>query len=112
MPAKQVRIGDLQPTDIIRQGTVSFLETLTPEQILAIKNHPIEVVETPRGLLLTEGNNRAAVLAAKGVATLAVEYKTLRDLGKFFDGFLDEVYRFVDELRARGIYSVSDLWQA
>ncbi len=109
---KLVRIEDLQPTDTLRQPAVSFLETLTPDEIKAVGDHPIEVLETPGGLLLTEGHNRVAVLAKKGEIEVNVRYQTVKDLGTCFSGYLEQVHQIVDELRQQGIFTPYDLWAA
>ena len=110
MPAKQVRIEDLQPTDTLRQETVSFLETLTPEQIKGL-GMP-QVWETSSGLLISDGNHRAAVLAQQGANSIEVDYNPAKNIPEYLQEFLTEIIKRAKNLTSKSIYSVYDLWQA
>tara|TARA_Y100000310_G_scaffold300403_1_gene336057 strand:- start:1430 stop:1762 length:333 start_codon:yes stop_codon:yes gene_type:complete len=110
MPAKKVRISDLQPTDTLRTETVSFLETLTPETIVSM-GLP-QVWDTSEGLLISDGNHRAAVLASKGHKTMDVDYVNEQEVKLYCSSDLSLVLRRARELMKKGIYSPSDLWQA
>lgn len=111
MPARLVNLAELQPTDTLRADTISFLETLTPEQILDIKGQ-IQVWETNKGLLISDGNNRAAVLVSKGRQKIEVDYISRREAETYCPDFLDTVIGRAESLSSKGILSPYDLWQS
>jgi len=108
MPARIINIGDLQPTDTLRIGTISYLETLTPQEIIGL-GMP-QVWDTPYGLLISDGNHRVAALAQKGVKTLEADYIKISVDDIEING-LQEVIARAEQLRALGITNPYDLWQ-
>jgi hypothetical protein len=107
---KLIKIADLQPTDTLREQNVGFLETLNPMQIA---NYGlIWVLGTSIGDLITEGNNRTAVLARKGMEQIRAKYIDFRKVDRGYLAFLDMHLDMAEQLRRQGIYSVYDLWQA
>ena len=110
MPAKIVKIADLQPTDTLRQPTVSFLETLDPKGMRAL-GLP-QVWETPKGLLISDGNQRAAVLAKKGHEHIEVDYNHADNAPAYFLSCLEIVKARAGAMQRQGIHSPYDLWAA
>lgn len=108
MPARIMRIADLQPTDVLRQESLAYLESLTNEEI---KNSgTMQVWETSHGILLSDGNNRTAILAKRGERKVKVDYHNSRGMAE--DSFIKVHAELAKKLRQRGIYSPMDLWQA
>ena len=107
---RTVKIIDLQPTDQLRTGTLSFLETLSLNEIHEL-GAP-QAWETQEGLLISDGNNRVAVLARKGQETVDVDYNNIHEISNEHTYFKNEITQRAKELRERGIYSFDDLWHA
>ncbi len=110
MAKKSYRFSELQPTDCLRQKAVTFFKTLSYEQILSV-TPPIEVLEANGQAFLSEGNNRAAVLALRGYKEIDAEFKKLEELPEYFYGFAQEMITFSEQLRQQGIHNVHHLWQ-
>ena len=108
MSTQLVLLSRLRPTDIINPATVSFLEKLSTEQIKSLVGVP-QVWETDEGLLISDRNNRAAVLAKRGLTAIEVDYNHQRDLSEHFTDLLSEVIAKAKNLTNRGIYTPYDL---
>jgi hypothetical protein len=71
---RKVRLKDLQPTDTVKEETISYLAMLTTEELNALKPMP-QVWLFEETMVLSDGNNRSAVLAQRGEQEMLVEYK-------------------------------------
>ena len=100
----------LQLTDILRRGTIQFLQNLTNEQINAFS----ETKDKPQvwrlyGInYLSEGNNRAAILASRSQEKLEVEYHDENDPYSFL---AEPLIEKAEVLRTQGIFTPHDLWK-
>ncbi len=71
---RKVKLKDLQPTDITREKTISYLATLTTEELNRLEPLP-QVWFVEETMVLLDGNNRSAVLAQRGEQEMLVEYR-------------------------------------
>lgn len=110
MPARLINLEDLQPTDTLRESSQSYLQTLTYEEIE--KRHGLpQVWKTDIGLLISDGNQRAADAYKKGLKEIRVDFQT-DDIPDYFLDYLNLVISEAELLRKQGIHSPKDLWQA
>ena len=108
MPPKTISISEFQPTESLRQAAISFLELLQPDDILKIG--PIQIWKTELGNLISDGNQRAAVLTEKGVKEIEVDYQ--EEIPEYLDNFRDIVLERAQALQQAGIFTPYDLLQA
>jgi len=103
-------IDELQPTDKLRQEVISYLQTLSPEEIQ--KKHGFPQIWLVKGkLLISDGNNRTADLLRRGHLEIRTDYNEIRTLPQGYCFFIDILTARAKELQSQGIYSVKDLWQ-
>lgn len=111
MPARVVSISDLQPTDTLREESVSYLAALSLEEIEARHGIP-QVWETSSGLLVSDGNQRLATTAKRGKMQVLVDYCRPGKIPAGESEFIDLIIERAEQLRKKGVYTPLDLWQA
>jgi len=107
---REINILDLQPTDTLRAETMSFLESLSEEEICRLEAP--QVWETSEGLLISDGNNRAALFARKNCLRIKVDYCTSEDIvdfRKYYEEEVEFVLERAKQLKKQGICTLYDL---
>jgi len=107
MAIKLVSMMDLQPTDLLREDSFSFMISLPPDKINSLG--PPFVLDSGDRLLIAEGNHRVAALFGKGKKILYVDYKNIDEVKEVYSFFSEEVLRRQEEMLRRGIISPEDL---
>ncbi len=105
MSEREIDLTELQPTDNLRTETLCFLENLTDDEIIAL-GLP-QVWNTKLGLLISDGNNRAAVLSKRNYKKIKVDYNEQTEEPIFA---LDLIIKRAKNMTYQGISSVYDLW--
>lgn len=110
MPARLIKISELQPTDLLRESSQLYLQTLSVNQIERMHGIP-QVWETPEGLLISDGNQRTANYAKRKINQIKVDYQKT-DIPDYFLDCLNLIISRAELLKRQGIYSPQDLWRA
>jgi hypothetical protein len=111
MPARLVRIADLQPTDTLRVESVRYLETLPITEMWAKHGIP-QVWKINQQMIISDGNQRLATLAKRGEVMTHIDYYEPGKVPAAESEFLQIITERAEQLRKRGVYSPLDLWQA
>ena len=107
MPARIIEIADLQPIDFLRVQSVLYLETLDIRNLT-----PPQVWHTQEGMLVSDSNNSLALLARSREKQVEVDYNDARSIREGDDLFIDTINELARQMKKKGVYSPSDLWQA
>jgi len=109
MPARLVRIDELQPTDTPRPNSFGVLRDFPIRQLDEIdeKEGLPQAWQTEAGLLISDGNQRTAARAAKGLTTVRVDYQG--HVPEYMQDFLDIITESAKRLQNECIYNFKDL---
>lgn len=111
MPARLIRLEELQPTDALREPSLFYLESLSNKQLIDL-GLP-EVWQTPSSLLISDGNHRAAIQAKRGIKEIKVDYKKLSpSLFASFESEFESMIERAQNMRKQGVYNPYDFWRA
>ncbi len=108
MAEKKVLIDTLQPSDVFHIDSLSFLELLSCGSL----NYDFGLPEvwSIGGLnVISDGNNRLALLSLRGVEKALVDFKTLDNACPEFVPEIIQILKDAYELQNRGIYRPIDL---
>jgi hypothetical protein len=108
MAIRIIDVDVLQPSDLLRVQSQAYLETLNINEIKERHGLP-QVWEVDGSFIISDGNQRAANLAKRGVKVIEVDYQGTQIKDYFLD-FLNLVVSRAEALRKQGIYTPRDLW--
>ena len=109
MEKRFVELDMLQPTDALREEEIKCLAGLTFRDIQSILPLP-QVWDLGDYQILTDGNNRMAVLSRKGVRYAKAQVLDVQTAERYCFPIEEELKR-AERLRAQGVYSLGDLWK-
>ena len=104
MCLRKIYIYDLQPSDLPRRRSLDYFEEAEEREIN--RDGLPQVWDTPKGVIISDGNNRVYWKSLQGKSYVLVDFQRLDPRMSFI---LEDVLEGAEVMRQRGIHSVADI---